>query len=164
MCVKGYHTAQDGSRFCPFILRIHLFGGKSELRIHHTFIYDQDPNTVELASIGMSFPFDLGVVERARSTKRFDDSDRTTEELRMQKSSVLVFSAGPGLVRTEMTELQANTAAGQRWIPSTRESFETGNLRRPEEISLATMKMIQVATLESSGRNYRPDTDFSDWD
>ena len=78
VCVKGYHTAQDGSRFCPFILRIHLFGGKSELRIHHTFIYDQDPNTVELASIGMRFPFDLGVVERARSTKRFDDSDRTT--------------------------------------------------------------------------------------
>ena len=86
------------------------------------------------------------------------------EELRMQESSVLVFSAGPGLVRTEMTELQANTAAGQRWIPTTRESFETGNLRRPEEIARATMKMIQVATLESSGRNYRPDTDFSDWD
>lgn len=83
------------------------------------------------------------------------------EELRMMKSSVMVFSAGPGLVRTEMTELQANTAAGRRWIPSTKEAFDAGEVRRPEEIARATIKMIKVATPESSGKSYGPDTDFS---
>ena len=83
------------------------------------------------------------------------------EELKMMKSSVIVLSAGPGLVRTEMTELQANTAAGRRWIPSTKEAFDSGTVRRPEEIARATMRMIEVATPESSGKGYGPDTDFS---
>ena len=83
------------------------------------------------------------------------------EELKMMKSSVMVFSAGPGLVRTEMTELQANTAAGQRWIPSTKAAFNSGKVRKPEEIARATIKMIKVASPESSGKSYGPDTDFS---
>ncbi len=82
-------------------------------------------------------------------------------ELKMMKSSVMVFSAGPGLVRTEMTELQANTTAGQKWIPSTKEQLNSGEVRKPEEIARATIKMIKVATAESSGKNYGPDTDFS---
>ena len=85
------------------------------------------------------------------------------EELKMMDSSVMVLSAGPGLVRTEMTELQANTAAGQRWIPSTRESFESGRTREPEEIARATVKMIKAASPESSGKSYGPDTDFSEF-
>ena len=85
------------------------------------------------------------------------------EELKMQKSSVMVFGAGPGLVRTEMTELQANSAAGRRWLPSTREKFDAGNLRQPEEIARATVTMIQIATPAASGKYYGPDADFSDW-
>lgn len=85
------------------------------------------------------------------------------QELRIMKSSVMVFSAGPGLVRTEMTELQANTDAGQKWIPSTKELFDTGNVRKPEEIAKATTRMIEVATVESSGKAYGPDTNFSEW-
>ncbi len=83
------------------------------------------------------------------------------EELKMMKSSVMVFSAGPGLVRTEMTELQANTAVGQRWIPSTKEALDSGKVRKPEEIARATIKMIKVAGPGSSGKSYGPDTDFS---
>ena len=85
------------------------------------------------------------------------------EELEGQKSSVMVFGAGPGLVRTEMTELQANSAAGRRWLPSTREKFDAGNLRQPEEIARATVTMIQIATPAASGKYYGPDADFSDW-
>ena len=85
------------------------------------------------------------------------------EELKILSSSVMVLSAGPGLVRTEMTELQANTEAGRQWIPSTKESFDTGNLRQPEDIARATMRMLAVATAASNGKSYRPDTDFSDW-
>jgi len=85
------------------------------------------------------------------------------EELRMAKSSVMVFSAGPGLVRTEMTELQANTEAGRKWIPSTRECFESGKVRKPEEIAQATLRLVEVARPELSGKNYGPDTDFSEF-
>ena len=85
------------------------------------------------------------------------------QELKVMKSSIMVFSAGPGLVRTEMTEVQANTAAGQKWIPSTKESFDTGNVRKPEEIAQKTIEMIGVTTVGSSGKNYGPNTDFSEW-
>lgn len=85
------------------------------------------------------------------------------EELRMQDSSILVFGAGPGLVRTEMTELQAESEAGRRWIPSTAESFQSGRLRRPEEVAQATVRLLQTATLADSGKSYGPDTDFGDW-
>ena len=83
------------------------------------------------------------------------------EELKMQSSSVMVFSAGPGLVRTEMTELQATTEAGRKWIPSTGESFEAGRTRQPEEIARATMKLVELAQPEWSGKNYGPTTDFA---
>ncbi len=85
------------------------------------------------------------------------------DELRMQNSSILVFGAGPGLVRTEMTELQAESEAGRRWIPSTAESFHSGRLRRPEEVAQATVRLLQTATLADSGKSYGPDTDFGDW-
>ncbi len=81
-------------------------------------------------------------------------------ELKQQGSQVMVFSAGPGLVRTEMTELQAASEAGRRWIPSTAECFETGQLRTPEEIARATVRLVQCARPEWSGRGFGPDTDF----
>jgi len=83
------------------------------------------------------------------------------EELKLMKSSVMVFTGGPGLVRTEMTEFQANTAAGRKWIPSTKELLEAGHVRRPEEIARATIKLIEIARPELSGKQYGPDTDFS---
>lgn len=85
------------------------------------------------------------------------------EELRMQKSKVLIYAAGPGLVRTEMTELQAKSEAGKHWIPSTAQSFETGKLRAPEEIALATIELLKIAHIRNSGRSYNPGTDFSEF-
>jgi NAD(P)-dependent dehydrogenase (short-subunit alcohol dehydrogenase family) len=85
------------------------------------------------------------------------------EELKMQNSEVLVYSAGPGLVKTEMTELQADSEAGRHWIPSTAESFESGNLREPEDIARATMELLKIASPENSGKSYNPGTDFSEF-
>jgi 3-oxoacyl-[acyl-carrier protein] reductase len=82
-------------------------------------------------------------------------------ELEMQNSNVLVYGAGPGLVRTEMTELQAASEAGRRWIPSTHESFESGKLRAPAEVARATIELLRVAAPHNRGRSYGPDTDFS---
>jgi len=82
------------------------------------------------------------------------------EELKKMNSHVMVFRAGPGLVRTEMTELQASSEAGRRWIPSTRRAFDEGRTRAPEEIARATIRMIEIARPELSGASYHPDTDF----
>jgi len=60
ICIKGYHVMRQGQYFCPYILRIHLFAGKSDLRIYHTFIFDQEPHQIELRAIGMKFPLNLG--------------------------------------------------------------------------------------------------------
>ena len=84
------------------------------------------------------------------------------EELATVESSVIILGAGPGLVRTEMTELQADTEAGRRWIPSTRESLDAGATRRPEEIARATIEMVQIARPALSGTYYGPDTDVSE--
>lgn len=86
-----------------------------------------------------------------------------TEELKMMKSSVVVLGAGPGLVRTEMTELQASSEAGRKWIPSTRASFEAGRLREPEEIATATIEAVRIARPDLCGKYFSPTTDFSEW-
>ena len=49
-----------GARFCPYLLRLHCFAGSAELRIHHTFVFDQEPAAAQLAAIGMHLPFSLG--------------------------------------------------------------------------------------------------------
>ncbi len=58
--VEGHHAAKQGKSFCPYILRIHLLAGRADLRIHHTFIFDQEPQKVALGAIGMMVPLDLG--------------------------------------------------------------------------------------------------------
>ena len=51
--ITGHLTSAQGVRFCPYKLRIHLYAGKADLRIFHTFIFDQDPTRIELAAIGL---------------------------------------------------------------------------------------------------------------
>jgi hypothetical protein len=58
--VEGHHATKQGKPFCPYILRIHLLAGSADLRIHHTFIFDQDPKKVALGAIGLMIPLDLG--------------------------------------------------------------------------------------------------------
>ncbi len=87
----------------------------------------------------------------------------TNEELRQMNSRVCIYGAGPGLVKTEMTQLQTENETARRWIPSTSESFASGDLRAPEEIANATLKLLQVAAPQNSGRHFNPDTDFADF-
>jgi len=60
VCIKGYHASEDFRLFCPYILRIHAYAGRSDIRIFHTFIFDQDPGRFELSRIGMKLPLELG--------------------------------------------------------------------------------------------------------
>jgi len=65
VCVKGWHASASGLRFCPFILRIHMYAGREDLKIFHTFIFDQEPDIFELSSIGLRLPLKLGDAQRA---------------------------------------------------------------------------------------------------
>lgn len=87
----------------------------------------------------------------------------TNDELRQMNSRVCIYGAGPGLVKTEMTQLQTENETARRWIPSTAQSFASGDLRAPEEIAGATLKLLQIAAPQNSGRHFNPDTDFSDF-
>ena len=60
VCIKGFHASEDARLFCPYILRIHAYAGRPDLRIFHTFVFDQDPERVSLTEIGMTLPLNLG--------------------------------------------------------------------------------------------------------
>lgn len=85
------------------------------------------------------------------------------EELRQLGSNVIVLAAGPGLVQTEMTELQADSEAGRKWIPSTGESIESGDVRSPFDIANKTVEVLKSAIPAWSGKYYGPDTDLAEW-
>ncbi len=89
-------------------------------------------------------------------------TENLAKELEHEKSNVLVFGMGPGLVRTEMTELQAKTAQGQKWIPSTLEFFKMGKTRNPEDCAKTTVELIKNACPELNGRNFGVGQNFSD--
>jgi NAD(P)-dependent dehydrogenase (short-subunit alcohol dehydrogenase family) len=89
-------------------------------------------------------------------------TENLAKELEHEKSNVLVFGMGPGLVRTEMTELQAKTEQGQKWIPSTLESFKKGKTRNPEDCAKTTVELIRNACPELNGRNFSTGQNFSD--
>jgi hypothetical protein len=51
--ITGHLTSEQGVLFCPYRLRIHLYAGKADIRVFHTFIFDQDPTRIELKAIGL---------------------------------------------------------------------------------------------------------------
>lgn len=85
------------------------------------------------------------------------------QELEILHSNVIAVSSGPGLVRTEMTTMQAESDAGQKWIPCIAEAFAKGETRAPEDIAKATMQMLKVVTIADRGKYYNPFTDFNNW-
>ena len=65
VCIRGVHAAEDGRPFCRYQLRIHVFAGKRDLRLFHTFVFDQDPDTVMLREVGLRWPLAPGASPRA---------------------------------------------------------------------------------------------------
>jgi len=60
VCIRGFHASEDARLFCPYILRIHAYAGRPDLRIFHTFVFDQDPERVSLTEVGIKLSLDLG--------------------------------------------------------------------------------------------------------
>ncbi len=55
-----------------------------------------------------------------------------TKELHSVGSNIIVFSMGPGLVKTRRTLVEAQTPQGIRWNPATKKAFDEGQDRPPE--------------------------------
>ena len=68
--IKGFLASAAGIRFCPYQLRVHLYAGMADVRIFHTFVFDQDPKRVELSAVGVDLPLALG--ERLRAAAGSD--------------------------------------------------------------------------------------------
>lgn len=63
LCLRGHLSSPAGVRFCPYILRLHVTAGRPEIRLQHTFVFDQDSDLVELQYIGVQLPC-CGTVQR----------------------------------------------------------------------------------------------------
>lgn len=82
-------------------------------------------------------------------------------ELKHEARPVTAFVMGPGFVRTPMTERQATTPEGRKWLPSSKEAFDQGRDRPAEDCARAAVELIGVARTELSGRSFSPDSDFA---
>ncbi len=58
--ITGHLMSEQGARFCPYRLRVHLYAGKADLRLFHTFVFDQDPTRIELKAIGVKVCVETG--------------------------------------------------------------------------------------------------------
>jgi NAD(P)-dependent dehydrogenase (short-subunit alcohol dehydrogenase family) len=76
-------------------------------------------------------------------------------ELQAINSSVIVFEMGPGLVKTKRTLTEAQTAEGIRWNPNTKQQFELGKDRPPEDCARATVQLLVRAGPELSGKSFQ---------
>ncbi|HVF09588.1 MAG TPA: SDR family oxidoreductase [Abditibacteriaceae bacterium] len=56
---------------------------------------------------------------------------------------ISVFALGPGFVRTAMTEYQAESEAGRKWIPSSAAGLARGQTVPPDLAAALTVKMAQ---------------------
>ncbi|HUS46839.1 MAG TPA: SDR family oxidoreductase [Phycisphaerae bacterium] len=74
------------------------------------------------------------------------------KELESVGSSVVVFSMGPGLVKTKRTLVEAESPQGIRWNPGTKKAFEAGQDRPPEDCARAAVKLIARAGPELNGK------------
>jgi hypothetical protein len=64
IAVKGFHASPSGIDLCPYTIRLHAFAGRSEVRLFHTFVFDQNPDKLEFSEVGMNFPLELGSAQR----------------------------------------------------------------------------------------------------
>jgi NAD(P)-dependent dehydrogenase (short-subunit alcohol dehydrogenase family) len=76
------------------------------------------------------------------------------KELAAVGSSIIVFGMGPGLVKTKRTLHEANSPQGRRWNPGTKEHFDAGKDRSPQDCAKATIKLVSTAGPELNGKTF----------
>ena len=86
---------------------------------------------------------------------------RFTETLskELAKHRISVFATNPGLVRTDMTELQLQTDAGKKWMTHIAKLFEDGVDRPPTDAARLIRTLVEGDYFELTGRRFGPDDD-----
>ncbi len=86
---------------------------------------------------------------------------RFTETLaaELKEHKVSVFATNPGLVRTEMTELQLETDAGKRWMGRIAQLFDQGVDRPPTDAALLIRRLLEGDYFALTGRRFGPEDD-----
>lgn len=87
-------------------------------------------------------------------------TETLARELEQVGSRVIVVALGPGLVKTELTQAQVDTAAGRAWIPSTARSFAEGATRPPQDCARSTMDLLRWIDPSFNGRAFQVGADF----
>ncbi len=64
VCVRGHHASTNGESLCPYVLRLEMFAGRPEIRCSYTFIFDADPESVELKRLGVDVRLDMGITRQ----------------------------------------------------------------------------------------------------
>lgn len=54
--VRGYHFTPEGLRCLPYVLRLHLYADRADLRVEHTLIFDQSPDRYVIEHCGWRCP------------------------------------------------------------------------------------------------------------
>jgi NAD(P)-dependent dehydrogenase (short-subunit alcohol dehydrogenase family) len=89
-------------------------------------------------------------------------TDTLARELEMVGSHVLVVAMGPGFVHTEMTEYQARTPQGVKWLPGSKQKVEQGRGRPPEDCAQSTVELLRHLRPEFNGRIFSTGEDFAE--
>ena len=84
-------------------------------------------------------------------------TETLAEELKGHR--IAVFATNPGLVRTEMTELQLTTDAGRKWMTRIAELFEQGADRPPTDAARLVRALVEGDYFDLTGRRFGPDDD-----
>lgn len=88
-------------------------------------------------------------------------TETAAKELERVGSKVMVVSIGPGFVRTETTQLQADRPEGRFWIPSSKELLDAGKSRPPEDCARSTIQLLTHLVPEFNGRFFGTGDDFA---
>ena len=88
---------------------------------------------------GNPFPYGSGYASSKAGLMRLTEC--LAGEVREQ--NIAVVALAPGFVRTQMTEYQATSEAGRRWIPSSAEGIESGKTSPPEMAATLAVQLAQ---------------------
>jgi NAD(P)-dependent dehydrogenase (short-subunit alcohol dehydrogenase family) len=90
-------------------------------------------------------------------------TEQIARELKdQQHEDIVAYAVNPGLVITEMTKYQAETPRGKKYIPGTKECFEKGTVRQPEECGYLCAWLTENRPKAFSGRLFTVQDDLND--
>ena len=111
---------------------------------------------------GSTYPMAGGSAYACSKAALLRLTDTLARELERAGSKVMCVAMGPGFVRTEMTQLQADAEMGRKWLPGSKTALDAGQSRPPEDCAKKSVELLRHLRPEFNGRIFGVDTDFAD--